>query len=129
VLTGQTLREFRHRAGLTQVEVARRVGIPATVLSAYECGRRQPSVETAGRLIDAMGFDVTFRARLDPEVQGRRLVEVLTLAEALPYRPRPLGTARRSGPLEAIAPVSHSLPGPPVANSEMTVVGLDAPGA
>jgi hypothetical protein len=52
-------------------------------------------VETAGRLIDAMGFDVTFRARLDPEVQGRRLVEVLTLAEALPYRPRPLATARR----------------------------------
>ncbi len=95
MLSGQTLRELRHRAGLTQVEVARRVGIPATVLSAYECGRRQPSVETAGRLIDAMGFDVTFRARLDPEVQGRRLVEVLTLAEALPYRPRPLATARR----------------------------------
>jgi len=95
VLSGQTLRELRHRAGLTQAEVARRVGIPATVLSAYECGRRQPSLETAGRLIDAMGFAVTFRARLDPEVQGRRLVEVLTLAEALPYRPRPLATARR----------------------------------
>jgi transcriptional regulator with XRE-family HTH domain len=95
VLSGQTLRELRHRAGLTQAEVARRVGIPATVVSAYECGRRQPSLETAGRLIDAMGFDVTFRTRLDPEVQGRRLVEVLTLAEALPYRPRPLGTARR----------------------------------
>lgn len=31
---------------------------------------------------------------LDPEVQARKLVEVLTLAEALPYRPRPLATAR-----------------------------------
>lgn len=95
MLSGQTLRELRRRASLTQAEVARRVGIPATVVSAYECGRRQPSLETAGRLIDAMGFDVAFRPRLDPEVQGRRLVEVLTLAEALPYRPRPLATARR----------------------------------
>lgn len=31
---------------------------------------------------------------LDPEVQAGKLVEVLTLAEALPYRPRPLATAR-----------------------------------
>lgn len=95
MLNGRTLRELRRRASLTQAEVARRVGIPSTVLSAYECGRRQPSLETAGRIIDAIGFDVTFRPRLDPELQGRRLVEVLTLAEALPYRPRPLGTARR----------------------------------
>lgn len=84
------------RAGLTQREVARRVGLPDTVLSAYERGRRQPSLDTAGRIIDAIGFDVRFTARLDPDVQARRLVEVLTLAEALPYRPRPLATARTS---------------------------------
>jgi len=94
VLSGRTLRDLRLNAGLSQVEVARRVGIVATVLSAYERGRRQPSVEIAGQIIEVMGYDITFVRRLDPEIQGRRLVDVLTLAEALPYRPRPLATAR-----------------------------------
>lgn len=94
MLSGRTLRDLRLNSGLSQVEVARRVGIVATVLSAYERGRRQPSVEIAGRIIEAMGYDITFVRRLDPQVQGRRLVDVLTLAEALPYRPRPLATAR-----------------------------------
>ena len=95
MFTHQTLRDLRGQVGLTQAEVARRVGIPATVLSAYERGRRQPSLEVAGRIVEALGFDVRFTKRLDPEVQGRRLVDVLTLAEALPYRPRPMGRARR----------------------------------
>ena len=95
MLSGSTLRDLRLRAGLTQAEVARRVGIVPTVLSAYECGRRQPSLEAAGRIISAMGYEVEFRRRLDPEVQARKLVDVLELAEALPYRPRPLATARR----------------------------------
>jgi len=96
MLSHRSLRDLRLRAGLTQREVARRVGLPDTVLSAYERGRRQPSLETAGRIIAAIGFDVRFSPRLDPDRQSRRLVEVLTLAEALPYRPRPLARARRS---------------------------------
>ncbi|MFM7125657.1 MAG: helix-turn-helix domain-containing protein [Actinomycetota bacterium] len=94
MLSGKALRDLRKQAGLSQVEVARRAGMVATVLSAYERGRRQPSVEIAGRIIEVMGYDITFVRRLDPEVQGRRLVDVLMLAEALPYRPRPLATAR-----------------------------------
>lgn len=95
MLSGSTLRELRLRAGLTQAEVARRVGIVPTVLSAYEREGRQPSLEIAGRIINSMGYDITFRRRLDPEVQARKLVDALELAEALPYRPRPLATARR----------------------------------
>ncbi len=94
MLSGQTLRELRLKAGLKQSDVAARTGIVAPVLSAYERGRRQPSVEVAGRIIEAMGYEITFVRRLDPEVQGRRLVDVLTLAEALPFRPRPMATAR-----------------------------------
>lgn len=93
MLSTATLRQLRERAGLTQAEVARRLGIPVTVVSAYERGRRQPSLEIAGRLIEALGFDVAFERRLDPEVQARKLVDVLELAEALPYRPRPLHRA------------------------------------
>lgn len=94
MLSTATLRQLRDRAGLTQAEVARRLGIPFTVVGAYERGRRQPSLELAGRLIEALGFDVSFERRLDPEVQARKLVDVLELAEALPYRPRPLAQAK-----------------------------------
>ncbi len=91
---GSTLRDLRTKAGLTQAEVARRVGIPSTVVSAYECGRRQPSLDVVGRMIEALGFEIRFVRRLDPVEQGRKLAEVLRLAEALPYRPRPLAKAR-----------------------------------
>ena len=48
----------------------------------------------AGRIIEAIGFEARFVRVFDDEVQARKLVEVLTLAEALPYRPRPLAKAR-----------------------------------
>ena len=75
--------------------MATAVGIPATVLSAYERGRRQPSLAIASRIIDALGYAVKFEFVLDPAEQARRLREVLELAEALPYEPRPLASARR----------------------------------
>lgn len=95
MISGSTLRQLRLRAGRTQRDVAAAVGLPATVLSAYECGRRQPGLEIASRIIHALGFRVRFVPALDPLVQSRRLEEVLRLAEALPYRPRELAKARR----------------------------------
>lgn len=95
MITGDTLAMLRHRAGRSQSEVAAAVGIPASVLSAYERGRRQPSLANASRIIDALGFAVKFDFVLDPAEQARRLHDVLELAEALPYRPRPLASARR----------------------------------
>jgi transcriptional regulator with XRE-family HTH domain len=94
VLDGNTLRDLRIQAGLTQAEVARRVGMPVTVVSAYERGCRQPSLQAASRIIDAIGFEVRFIRVLDPTVQSKKLVDVLALAEALPFRPRPLAKAR-----------------------------------
>jgi hypothetical protein len=38
---------------------------------------------------------VKFDFVLDPVEQARRLRDVLELAEALPYQPRPLASARR----------------------------------
>lgn len=95
MISGAILRQLRLRTGRTQRDVAAAVGLPATVLSAYERGRRQPGVDIAGRIIRALGFDVRFVPALDPLVQSRRLEEVLRLAEALPYRPRALARARR----------------------------------
>ena len=89
MVSGATLHQLRLRTGRSQADVAAQVGIPASVLSAYERGRRQPGLDIAGRIIDALGYQIHLVPRLDPEVQARKLVDVLTLAEALPYRPRP----------------------------------------
>lgn len=95
MMTGDILATLRRRAGRTQADVAEATGIPASVLSAYERGRRQPSLANASRIIDALGYSVKFDFVLDPAEQARRLHDVLELADALPYRPRPLASSRR----------------------------------
>lgn len=52
---GMVLREARQRAGLSQTELARRAGVAQSVVSAYENGRREPSVGTLARLVQATG--------------------------------------------------------------------------
>ena len=89
------LLSLRRASGRTQTDVAAEVGIPASVLSAYERQRRQPGIEIAGRIIAALGYRLLTVRLLDPDVQARRLCDVVELAEALPWRPRPLATARR----------------------------------
>ena len=94
-MSGATLRALRLARGRAQQEVAVSVGIPASVLSAYERGRRQPGLEVAGRIIEALGYRVRFEPALDPAVQARKLEDALTLAEALPFRARPMPVALR----------------------------------
>ena len=94
MINGDVLATLRKQTGRTQTDVARAAGIPASVLSAYERGRRQPSLAMASRIIDSLGYAVKFDFVLDPAEQDRRLREVLNLAEALPYKPRPLAAAR-----------------------------------
>ena len=60
---GTVLRDARRRAGLSQVELARRAGVTQSVVSAYESGARQPSVPVLERLVAATGFDLEFSAR------------------------------------------------------------------
>ena len=95
MISGATLRELRLRAGRKQADVAAAAGIPASVLSAYERGHREPGLQAVSRIVDALGFQVRFVPQLDPNVQARALEEVLALAEALPYEPHPLAKARR----------------------------------
>ncbi len=95
MISGSDLRRLRRRTGHTQQWVADAVGIPVTVVSAYERGRRQPGAEVAAQIVAALGHRIELVPMLDPTVQARRLEDVLCLAEALPYRARPLATARR----------------------------------
>jgi transcriptional regulator with XRE-family HTH domain len=60
---GALLRQARKRAGLSQVDLAGRAGVTQSVISAYESGRRQPSIPALARLIDAAGFELTLGLR------------------------------------------------------------------
>lgn len=90
------IRTARHRAGLTQDQLASRAGTSGATLSAYESGRKVPRTDTLGRILRAAGFtvDVELRPRADADLDARRakgeeLVAVLELAEAFPARHDP----------------------------------------
>jgi transcriptional regulator with XRE-family HTH domain len=83
--------EIQRRSGLSQAELSRRAGIPRSVLNAYLRGHREPGTDALLRITAAAGFDLGLTERrppVDPERAGRILVQVLELAEALPFRPR-----------------------------------------
>jgi transcriptional regulator with XRE-family HTH domain len=84
--------EIRTRSGLSQAELARRAGLPRSVVNAYLRGNREPGTDTLARLAAAGGFELGLVSRapgVDKERAGRLLVQVLELAEALPFRPHP----------------------------------------
>lgn len=54
----------RLKAGMTQRELAERAGVPPTMISAYERGKRQPTLDTLLRLLRAGGFEL--RMHLEP---------------------------------------------------------------
>jgi uncharacterized protein len=60
---GALLREARLRSGLSQAELGRRAGVAQSVISAYEAGRRQPSLPVLLALIAGTGhaLDVELR--------------------------------------------------------------------
>ncbi|MPZ88055.1 MAG: helix-turn-helix domain-containing protein [Nitriliruptorales bacterium] len=60
------VREARRRAGLSQVELARRAGVTQSVVSAYESGARQPSLPTLRKLVAAAGVELDVRVRAAP---------------------------------------------------------------
>lgn len=86
--SARLLLEARKRSGLTQAALARKAGIPASVLNAYERGTRQPGGDALISILRAAGFDARLAPRIDLERNARILAEVLDLAERLPYRPR-----------------------------------------
>ncbi|WP_219460144.1 helix-turn-helix transcriptional regulator [Nonomuraea rhizosphaerae] len=61
---GLLLKRARHAANMNQKALAGMSGTSRTTLSAYEHGRKSPTLETAGRILDAAGFRLT----LEPKV-------------------------------------------------------------
>jgi transcriptional regulator with XRE-family HTH domain len=85
------VRRARSRSHLTLRELAVRAGTSHATLSAYEAGRKVPSVATLDRIVRAAGLELV--DQLEPVVggpdrtaRGRELIEVLELAAMFPAR-------------------------------------------
>jgi transcriptional regulator with XRE-family HTH domain len=61
VISGDLLREARLRAGLTQLQLARRAGTSQSAIARWESGAVQPSLERLRELVRACGLDLGFR--------------------------------------------------------------------
>ncbi len=91
-MLGSLIEEIQRRSGLSQAELARRAGIPRSVLNVYLRGRREPGADALLQDRRRRGHRPSAgeprKPPVDPERAGRILVQVLELAEALPFRPR-----------------------------------------
>jgi transcriptional regulator with XRE-family HTH domain len=61
-VVGRELRETRQALGLTQAEVAERLGVSASYISAVEAGRRNLTLGQLANIANAMrlGIDISF---------------------------------------------------------------------
>jgi transcriptional regulator with XRE-family HTH domain len=78
----ELLKRARLAAGKTQVDIAWAAGTSRTTLSAYEHGRKSPTLDTAERIVEAAGFEFA----LDPQV---------AFTDRLTHRGRPFSVPDR----------------------------------
>lgn len=60
-LASGLIRTARDMADMTQAELAAAAGVTQQVISAYETGRRDPTVTSLMRLVQATGFELRWR--------------------------------------------------------------------
>lgn len=53
-----TLKESREKKGLSQTELAKRVGLKQTTISQYENGSRRPNLSMAKKMADALDISL-----------------------------------------------------------------------
>lgn len=56
--TGELIRSARSRAGLSQAELAERLGMPVSSIARWETDRVEPGFSTLRRVLQACGFDI-----------------------------------------------------------------------
>jgi transcriptional regulator with XRE-family HTH domain len=78
------IRLAREKSGLTQTDLAERAGMSQQTISAYETGRKEPTLSFLQRLLAAAGFEM--RIRLEPLDDHDRTLEALL--ESLPVGDR-----------------------------------------
>lgn len=61
----EKLKALRKAHGLKQAQLARRIGVSKTMVSAYETASKAPSVEVFVRLAQVFGVSVDYLVRID----------------------------------------------------------------
>jgi transcriptional regulator with XRE-family HTH domain len=62
------IREARRRAGLTQADLAKRVGTSQPAIARYERARAMPDIDTLHRIVEACGLELRLAlANPDPQ--------------------------------------------------------------
>lgn len=78
--TGMRIKAARKKAGLTQAELAARLGISYQGVAQWENDLRNPKYKTLQKIADALEIPVL---ELLPEAYGRAYVEVEDIADAI----------------------------------------------
>jgi len=69
---GTLIVDARNRAGITQTELASRMGTHQSVIARWETGKTQPTLETVIKAVEAAGLDLTVTiSGSDPSESGR----------------------------------------------------------
>lgn len=84
--SAELLREARLRAGLSQSDLARLTGVAQSVISAYESGRREPSLSTLRRMVGATGLMLAVEVAADKSKAVTRGLPDTTLGRRLRRR-------------------------------------------
>jgi transcriptional regulator with XRE-family HTH domain len=71
------IREARRRAGITQAELAKRVGTSQPAIARYERARTMPDLDTLHRIVEACGLEL--RLELDAPDSQRAAAERIAL--------------------------------------------------
>jgi transcriptional regulator with XRE-family HTH domain len=104
--TGLLIREARTTAGLTQSELAGRVGTKQSVISRWERGIEEPRIGTLARLLRACGFEVDLAFRRLDDVDRAQIAQHLAMTPSQRLRSLEnvaafVASAHRKDPVDA----------------------------
>lgn len=107
---GNVIRELRTKAGLTQAELARRLGISPSAVGMYEQGRREPDQTILAKLCDVLhttsdkllGIVQTEKKRRDISDLIDEFSGILSEEQALMFNGMPITAEDKQKIIEAI---------------------------
>jgi len=78
------LGQAREDAGLSQAALAALAGTSRTTLSAYEHGRKSPTMDTARRILNEAGFELTIAPKIEFHEVGTNRGRPISVPNRLP---------------------------------------------